>query len=119
MKPTDVATTRTVFEGYQQILVAIEQIQADTKRTSSDIAFPNEFLRFASARVWYDEDAPSGNAYFFSNKSMKFVYLAGGWMKMYPEVDPHNQLSNVHKVATYGNMGINGSRHLGVVSSIT
>ena len=38
---------------------------------------------------------------------------------MYPKVDPSNQLSNVHKVATFGNLSTGNRRRLGVVSAIT
>ena len=117
--PTDIATTRTVFEGYEQILVAIEQIQVDQKRKNADIGFPNEFLKFKGARCWYDEDAPSGEARMFSSKHIKVTYLKGGWMHMDPAVDPYNQLANVHKLSTYCVMGVNARRHTGVVTAIT
>ena len=64
-------------------------------------------------------DAPAGNLYFINPKFLKFVYYKGGWMHMYPEVDPANQLSNVHKVATFGNLGSGNARRLGVVTAIT
>jgi hypothetical protein len=40
-------------------------------------------------------------------------------MKMYPPRDPHNQLAQVHKVATFCNMVTNARRHLGVVTAIS
>ena len=109
-------TTRTVFEGYEGLLIANERF---TSKSSGEGAFKNDILLFKGAKGSYDEDAPSGNLYFFNNKALKFVYLKGGWMKMYPKVDPSNQLSNVHKVATFGNLGTGNSRRLGVVSAIT
>src|SRR3990167_4831154 len=109
-------TTRTVFEGYHGLLVANERF---TSKESGDGAFKNTVLAFAGAKGSYDEDAPSGNLYFFNNKALKFCYLKGGWMKMYPKVDPSNQLSNVHKVATFGNLSTGNRRRLGVVSAIT
>ena len=118
--PTFCVTTRTVFEGYESLLVANERYAKDgSKSRGGDAGFDNNALMFKGAKGFYDEDAPSGNLYFLNPKFIKFVYLAGGWMKMYPEVDPANQLANVHKVATFGNMGVNNSRRLGVVSSIT
>jgi len=109
-------TTRTVFEGYEGLLIANERF---TSKDSGEGAFKNDVLLFKGAKGSYDEDAPSGNVYFFNNKALKFVYLRGGWMKMYPKVDPSNQLANVHKVATFGNLGTGNSRRLGVVSAIT
>ena len=118
-KPTSVITTRTVFEGYEGTLVQNVRYGKEDRHKDGDAAFLNEALKFKGADVFYDEAAPSGNAYFVNGENLKVVYLKGGWMKMYPEVDPANQLANVHKVATFCNMGSNARRHLGVVSSIT
>jgi len=109
-------TTRTVFEGFEGLLIANERFADKSK---GEGAFKNDVLLFKGAKGSYDEDAPSGNLYFFNNKALKFVYLRGGWMKMYDKVDPANQLSNVHKVATFGNLSTGNSRRLGVVSAIT
>ena len=118
--PTAWITTRTVFEGFESLLVANERYAKDGSASrGGDAGFDNNALMFKGAKGFYDEDAPSGNLYFLNPKFLKFAYLKGGWMKMYPEVDPANQLSNVHKVATFGNMGTNNSRRLGVVSAIT
>lgn len=118
--PTFWVTTRTVFEGYESLLVANERYAKDgSKSRGGDAGFDNNALMFKGAKGFYDEDAPSGNLYFGNPKFLKFAYLTGGWMKMYPEVDPANQLANVHKVATFGNMGVNNSRRVGVVTAIT
>ena len=118
--PTFWVTTRTVFEGFESLLVANERYAKDgSKSRGGDLGFDNNALMFKGAKGFYDEDAPSGNLYFGNPKFLKFAYLKGGWMKMYPGVDPANQLSNVHKVATFGQMGVNNSRRLGVVTAIT
>ena len=109
-------TTRTVFEGFEGLLVANERF---TSKEEGEGAFKNTVLLFKGAKGSYDEDAPSGNLYFFNNKALKLVYLEGAWMKMYAKVDPSNQLSNVHKVLTVANMSTGNSRRLGVVSAIT
>ena len=117
--PRWVATTRTVMQGYEQILVAIEQIAEARMKQDADIAFVNEMLKFKGAQVFYDEDMVAGNAYFYQPEDLKLVYYKGGWMKMYPAVDPHNQLANVHKVATYGNLVLIGSKYTGVANLTT
>lgn len=114
--PVAWTTTRTVFEGFEGLLVANERFGSKEK---GDAAFKNDVLLFKGARGSYDEDAPAGNLYFFNNRALKFVYLKGGWMKMYPKLEPSNQLTNVHKVATFGNLTTNNSRRLGVVTAIT
>lgn len=117
--PRWVCTDRPSFQGYEQILVAIEQIESMRVKRNADIAFDNEMLKFKGANMYYDEDAPSGNAYLYNNVNLKVAYYKGGWMKMYPPRDPYNQLMLVHKVATFCNMITNASRHLGVVNGIT
>ena len=117
--PTAAITDRATFEGYESLLVANERYNKDKGLRGGDAGFDNKALLFKGAEGLYDEDAPSGNLYFLNPDYLKLVYYKGGWMKMYPEVDPANQLSNVHKVATFANMGTNASRHLGVVTAIT
>ena len=117
--PRWVLTDRTSFQGYEQILVAIEQIAEAKMKDDADIAFSNEMLKFKGAKMFFDEDAPSGAAYLYNNTNLKVPYLKGGWFKMYEPRDPHNQLMMVHKVATFANLATNASRHLGVVTAIT
>lgn len=117
--PQWVQANRTEFEGYEQLLVAIEQIAEMRMKQDADIAFKNEMLKFKGAKMFFDEDAVAGEMRLYQNVDLKLVYYKGGWMKLDPPVDPHNQLSNVHKLATYGQHCLRGSRHVGVVSAIT
>jgi len=117
--PRWICTDRPSMQGYEQILVAIEQIAEAKMKDQADIAFSNEMLKFKGAKVYFDEDAAAGNAYFYNNTNLKVDYYKGGWMKIFPPRDPHNQLMMVHKVATFCNLATNGSRHLGVVSALT
>lgn len=117
--PRWVCTDRPSFQGYEQILVAIEQIAQMQMKEKADIAFANEMLRFKGATMFFDEDASAGNAYLYNNTNLKVDYYKGGWMKMYPPKDPHNQLVLVNKVATFCNLGTNARRHLGVVNAIS
>ncbi len=117
--PKWVLTDRTSFQGYEAILVALEQIQELRVKAEADVAFDNEALRFKGANMFFDEDAPAGNAYLYNNVNLKVDYLKGGWMKYYTPRDPYNQLTMVAKIATFCNLATNASRHLGVVSAIT
>lgn len=118
-QPNSWITDETSFEGYESLLIANERYDTKDKSTKGDAAFLNDVLMFKGKPGSYDEDCPSGNMYFLNNKHLKITYYEGGWMKMYPEVDPANQLANVHKVATFGNMTTDDPRHLGVVTSIS
>lgn len=112
-------TDRPTFEGYESLLVANERYNKDGKLRGGDAAFDNDALLFKGAKGLYDEDAVAGNLYFLNPDNLKLVYYKGGWMKMYPEVDPANQLANVHKIATFAELCTNNSRRLGVVTAIT
>lgn len=111
-------TDRPTFEGYESLLVANERYNKDKGQRGGDAGFDNDALLFKGAKGLYDEDAVAGNLYFLNNTFLKLTYLKGGWMKMYPQVDPANQLANVHKVATFAQLCTSNSRRLGVVSGI-
>jgi hypothetical protein len=117
--PRWVLFDRPSFQGYEQILVAIEQIAEAKMKLDADVAFKNEMLKFKGAQCFFDEDAPAGNGYFYNNTNLKVDYLSGGWMKNFEPRDPYNQLTRVHKVMTVFNLATNARRHLGVVSAIT
>lgn len=116
-RPTALIFDRASFEGYEGTMLTLERFMSDDRKNNGDIAFMNDALKFKGMPAFYDEDAPAGEARFVNNTNLKFEYLQ--WIKMYPAVDPANQLANVHKVATMGNLGSNARRHLGVVSAIT
>ena len=117
--PTALFFDRTSFEGFESTMTQLARYDRADRKSGGDPAFMNDALLFKGIPVYYDEDAPTGEGRFLNNDFLKFNYLAGGWMKMYPAVDPANQLSNVHKVATFGNITCSARRHLGVVSAIT
>jgi len=118
-KPTGLIMDRASFEGLESTMVTLNKYIHEDRKKHGDPAFMNDALEYKGIPAMYDEDAPAGEARFINNKFLKVWYLAGGWMKMYPGVDPANQLSNVHKLATFLGMGTTASRHLGVVSAIT
>lgn len=115
--PTALLWDRATQEGYESTIVQLERYGREDRKSGGDAGFMNEGLRYKGVGAFYDEDAPAGEARFINNKNLKFRYLR--WMKMNPAVDPSNQLSNVHKLSTFGNMTANARRHLGVVSAIT
>lgn len=117
--PNWVQANRTEFEGYETILVAIEQIAEAKMKTESDIAFKNEMLKFKGAKMFFDEDSVAGEMRLYQNTDLKLVYYKGGWMKMDAAISSHNQLAQTHKLSTFGNLTLRGSRHVGVVSAIT
>lgn len=115
--PTGLLWDRATQEGYEGGLVTLERYNREDRKSGADAGFLNSAIMFKGVPAFYDEDAPAGEARFVNNKSIKFAYHR--WMKMNPAVDPANQLSNVHKLSTFGNLCIVASRHTGVVSAIT
>jgi hypothetical protein len=116
-KPTGLLWDRATQEGYESTLVTLERFDRDDRKNNGDATFMNEGLKVKGVPGFYDEDAPSGEARWINSKFMKFAYHR--WMHMDPAVDPANQLSNVHKLSTFGNLCLTGSRHTGVVSAIS
>lgn len=119
--PKAVLTSRANFEGFEGTLTSLERYNKDGKgQRGATAGFANDALKFKAADVFYDEDAtPSDNAFFLNPKFLKLVYLKGAWMKMKSPIEPANQLSQVYRLFTMGNMGTNQSRRLGVVYDIS
>jgi hypothetical protein len=112
--PTDFIFHQTPFQGYEGTLTTNERF---TSKDSGDGGFKNEVLKFKGSKVTFDEDAPSGTGYALNDRNLFFRYLA--WMKAFPAVDPANQLGEIVKIMTAGQMTINNPRRLGVITAIT
>jgi hypothetical protein len=112
--PTDFIFHQTPFQGYEGTLTTNERF---TSKDSGDGGFKNEVLKFKGAKVTFDEDAPAGTGYALNDRNLFFRYLA--WMKAFPAVDPANQLAEIVKIMTAGQMTINNPRRLGVITAIT
>ena len=109
-------TTRTVFEGFDGLLLANERF---TDKSSGDGDFKNEVLKFKGMKLAYDNDCPSGLMYFLNPKFLKLAYAKGHWYKAHPSVKPANQTAEVFKVHAIANLIATNLRMLGCVSAIT
>ena len=109
-------TTRTVFEGYEGLLLANERF-AD--KSSGDGGFKNEVIKFKGMLLSYDNDCLSGAMYFLNEKFLKLVYKTGSWMKAQSPIRPANQTADIVVIRSMGNLFTTNPRRLGVVSSIT
>lgn len=110
------ATTRTVFEGFEGLLLANERF---TDKSDGDGGFKNEVLKFKGALLAYDNDCPSGNLYWCNTKYLKLAYAKGHWYKGQPSVRPANQTVDVFQVHTIANLIATNPRMLGCVTAIT
>lgn len=118
-EPTAALSTRTVFQGYEGLLLATERFTTDDKRNDGQGAFANKCLKFKGASLFYDEDLDVDSMFFYSPKFLKLIYLKGAWMKMKDRIEPANQLAAIQRVFTVANLATNNSRRLGVVTAIT
>jgi hypothetical protein len=114
--PQFIATTRTVFEGFEGLLLANERF---TSKDEADGGFKNEILKFKGAMIAYDNDCATGLAYFLHPQFLKLAYAKGHWYKASSPVEPANQMVNVFKVHSIANLIATNSRMLGVVTAIT
>lgn len=114
--PTFGVTTRTVFEGFEGLLLANERF-AD--KSSGDGGFKNEVLKFKGMSLSYDNDCLSGALYMLNEKFLKLVYKTGSWMKAQSPIRPANQTADIVLIRTMGNLFTTNPRRLAVVSSIT
>lgn len=114
--PTFIVTTRTVFEGYEGLLLANEQF---TSKDNGDGSFKNQTLAFKGIPMSYDNDCLSGALYFLNEKYLKLVYKTGSWMKAQEAIRPVNQTADFILIRTMANLFTTNPRRLGVVSSIT
>ncbi len=93
------------------------------------MAYEHKALRHKSDPKWVkdlnkyvvpettDEDVTAATCYVINDRNLFFRYLA--WMKAFPAVDPANQLGEVVKIMTAGQLTINNPRRLGVITAIT
>jgi hypothetical protein len=114
--PTFAVTTRTVFEGYEGLLIANERF---TDKDSGEGGFANDVLKFKGCKLSYDNDATAGELRFLNPKFLKLVYKTGAWMKMQPPVRPANQTIDIALVRTMANLIATNPRRLGAVVAIT
>ena len=109
-------TTRTVFEGFEGLLLANERF---TSKSEADGGFKNEIVKFKGMALSYDNDCPSGIMYFLNPKYLKLAYAKGHWYKAADPVEPANQTAKVFKVHAICNLIATNPRMLGCVTGIT
>jgi hypothetical protein len=114
--PTFAVTTRTVFEGYEGLLIANERF---TDKTSGEGGFQNEVLKFKGAAISFDNDATAGELRFLNPKFLKLYYKTGAWMKMQEPIRPANQTLDIYLNRTMAQLVSLQPRRLGAVTAIT
>lgn len=117
--PTHFLTSGTTCNGYESILVANERIvsKADSQ---ANAGFDDNAFMFKTAKVVWDFACADTRMYAlrFGQAGLRLAYQTGHWFKAYPAVDPANQLLDVVKVETIGQLVTFNPRHLGVITAI-
>jgi hypothetical protein len=114
--PSFGVTTRTVFEGFEGLLLANERF---SDKGSGDGGFKNEVLKFKGMKLSFDNDCLSGAMYLLNPKFLKLVYKTGAWMKAQPAQRPVNQTADFVVIRTMANLFTTNPRRLAVISAIT
>lgn len=114
--PTFAVTTRTVFEGYEGLLLANERF---TDKSDGDGGFKNEVIKFKGSKISYDVAATASELRFLNPRFLKLVYKKGSWMKGLPGVRPANQTVEVFLVRCMYNLIATQPRRLGAVTAIS
>jgi hypothetical protein len=114
--PSFGVTDRTVFEGYESLLVANERF---TDKKDGDGAFKNERLKFKGMMLSYDTSCTASTMYFLNPEFYKWIYKTGAWMKGRPAVNPANQTVDIFAVRSMLNTIATQPRRLGVLTAIT
>ncbi len=114
--PDFAVTTRTVFEGYESLLVANERF---TSKAEGDGGFKNEALKFKGLVIAFDNDVPAGYMWMLNTAYYKWVYKTGAWMKLRPSIEPANQTVEIYAIRTMMNSIITSARRHGVITNIS
>lgn len=114
--PKFIETDRTVFEGYEGLLLANERF---TTKETADGGFKNEVMKFKGAMVAYGPNCVAGSCFFLNPQFIKLAYQKGHWYKAGETVEPANQTVKVFKVHTICNLIVTNMRMLGVVNATT
>lgn len=114
--PKVIATTQTVYEGYEGLLTVNERF---TDKSSGDAGFKNGTLKFKGVDVGFDTGILSGAMYFLNPEGIKLAVGKGHWMKMGKEIESINQFTKVKKFHSFLQLYLTEPRLLGVIHSIT
>jgi hypothetical protein len=114
--PSFGVTTRTVFEGFEGLLLANERFP---DKSAADGGFKNETVMFKGMGLSYDNDCPTGLMYMLNPKFLKLYYKTGAWMKALPSQRPVNQTADFVIIRSMANLVALNPRRLGVLTAIT
>lgn len=116
-RPTAIVTTQSLYEKYEALAQAFEQITYPGNAGAADIGF--EHLRYKGVPIWWDADVPSGLMYFLNFDYVKLHCHKDWEFVAIPPQRPANQPLEVHAVAFFGGIAPSNCRMLGKLSGKT
>lgn len=115
-KPELIITTQSVFEDYEALALAHNEISVpDT--TLGDAGFVN--LTFKKVPMVFDEDCTTGDMYFLNPNFMKWVVGRGRNFVATPFMRPRNQDAKVSQIILYAQMILMNRARQAVLDGIT
>lgn len=112
--PRAVITTKAIYQLYELGLTSnIRYVTTEL----ADAGFRH--LAYATMPVLFDDNCPSGNAYFIDLDQLWLQVLSRGNMKITGFEQSHNQLSRIALMYLFGNLTTGSRRTNGVIDSIT
>lgn len=117
-EPDYYVSTSTVVNGYESLLIANERVHSK-EDSQANAGFRSTAFKFKQSPVYWDRDCPSGVMYALQNQNPRIVIQGGKWFKLYPSVDPANQLLEVYKIESILQVVSGNPKRLGVITAIT
>lgn len=110
--------TSTDVNGYESLLIANERV-VSKEDSQADAGFKSTAFKFKQAPVYWDRDCPSATMFALQKDNPKIAVQSGAWFKLYPAVDPANQLLEVYKIESILQIVSPNPKRLGVITSIS
>lgn len=110
--------TSTDVNGYESLLIANERV-VSKEDSQANAGFKSTAFKFKQSAVYWDRDCPSGTMFALQNGNPQIVIQSGRWFKLYPSVDPANQLLEVYKIESVMQVVSGNPKRLGVITAIT
>lgn len=113
-KPDLILTTQDVYELYEAHAEGDKLRMTSTK--VADMGFTN--ILFKDVPIVWDENVPSGYAWFLNNDYLRFVVGKGKNFVHTPFVTPHNQDAKSSQVLLYCNITCANRKRQGLISNL-
>lgn len=115
--PQILVTTQTLYEKYEALAQAFQEIQHPGHGNVADLAF--EHLRFKGKPVIWDAQCPTGEMDFINFNYLKIMPREGWEFRQLPVDRPGNQPLEIHAVSWFGGFVPTNPRMLGALRNKT